>query len=226
MSLGPAIKVTWEGKRVRMFMPGPRAYQMAALAQVGVNSIKARLAKGIGSDDTPMPPLKNKKGKAYGKMWKGRWIEFGPETPGYADMKGTTLRTLRGAGVGWTGAGAKRKRRKSETHMLDDLRVTSASPTQARIDITKQDSRIKARRNEQRAPWFGFSGRDVRNMLEAARKIWGTNIAAFTAGFRGAGRGANGPIWMDPLGMGARAPQATIAGQMADHIQQTFGRAA
>ena len=244
MSLGPVFKVAWSGRKIRMYMPGPRSYQMAALAQVGVNSILARVSRGVGSDDTAMPQLKNKKGRAYGKYWKGKWIEFGPETPGYADMKGSRIRNLRGAGVGWTGkdgskmirglGGAtatvqtKRRLRKAASHMLDALRVTSASPTQARIDITTQDARIKARANEQRAPWFGFSGRDVRNLLEASRKIWGSNVAAFTAGFRGVGRAANSqvPVWMDPLGVGARASQPTIAGQMADRIQTLFGRAA
>jgi len=230
MSLGPVFKVAWEGRKIRMYMPGPRSYQMAALAQVGVNSILARVSRGVGSDDAAMPQLKNKKGRAYGKYWKGKWIEFGPETPGYADMKGSRVRNLRGAGVGFTGSKKKGnfKYRKGETHMLDALRVTSASPTQARIDITTQDARIKARANEQRAPWFGFSGRDVRNLLEASRKIWGSNVASFTAGFRGVNRAANSqvPVWMDPLGIGARASQPTIAGQMADRIQTLFGRAA
>jgi len=231
MSLGPVFKVAWEGRKIRMYMPGPRSYQMAALAQVGVNSIKARVAQGVGSSDTAMPPLKVRRRRRWSKS-RQAWVEYGAIDAGYPRIKRRAglkpIRDLYGMGVGWTGKDPKGKLRKGSSHMIDALRVTSASPTQARIDITTGDARTKARANEKLAPWYGFSGKDVRAMLEASRKIWGSNVAAFTAGFRGAGRAANSqvPVWMDPLGVGARASQPTIAGQMADRIQTLFGRAA
>lgn len=227
MSLGPAIKTTYNGKPIRLFAPTFRTYQMAELGTVGVESIRARVSKGIGSNDSAMPPLKTRRRRRWSKS-KQAWVEYGNSDFGYAREKRklglNPIRDLYGPGVGWTGVGSKRRNRKAASHMLDELRVVSASPTEARIDITKADARMKARANEQRAPWYGFSGKDIRNLTVAARRMWGENIAAINA------RGMGSSKWMDPLGISGRAGmdagfRPTLAGRMANVLSSRYGRA-
>jgi hypothetical protein len=222
--MGPVIRIKYQGRRVLLIGTGPRKYQLFQLAQVGVRSIKARVAQGIGSDDTPMPPLKSRRRMRWSKS-RQQWVEYGVADSsrfGYAARKRRAgLRPMRDlTGPGTDGG-----------HMLDALRVTSASETRATIDISTRSGRLKARANEQRAPWFGFSGRDVRTMMETARKIWGQNVAAFQAQFRGVGTRANNevPVWMDPLGISGRAGlvsnfRPTLAGRMADKLAGKYGR--
>ncbi len=234
---GPSFKVTydaptkvaWRGKTIRMYMPSPRAYQMAELGQVGVDSIKARVSGGIGSNDSAMPPLKATR-RARWSTKQQKWVEYGEAKSYYAERKRRAglnpIRDLYGLGVGWTGRSLKYGRvRKAASHMLDALRVTSASPQQARIDITTRDARIKARANEQRAPWFGFSGRDVRNLHAAAQQIWGHNIAEFRVRMSGGGS----PVWMDPLGISSRAGivsnfRPTLAARESARLSARYGR--
>jgi hypothetical protein len=222
--MGPVIRIKYQGRRVRLIGHGPRKYQLFQLAQVGVRSIKARVAQGIGSSDTAMPALKSSRRMRWSKS-QNRYVEYGAADSssfGYAARKRRAgLKPMRDlVGPGEDGG-----------HMLDALRVTSASETKATIDISTRMGRVKARANEQRAPWFGFSGKDVRTMMEAARKIWGQNISAFQANFRGAGGAANAqvPIWMDPLGISGRAGlvsnfRPTVAGRMADRLSSHYGR--
>jgi hypothetical protein len=222
--MGPVVRIKYQGRRVRLIGTGPRKYQLFQLAQVGVRAIKARVAQGVGSDDTAMPPLKSARRMRWSKS-QNRYVEYGAADSsrfGYAARKRRAgLKPVRDlVGPGEDGG-----------HMLDALRVTSASETRATIDISTRMGRVKARANEQRAPWFGFSGKDVRTMMEAARKIWGQSVAAFQAQFRGAGAAANAqvPIWLDPLGISGRAGlvsnfRPTLAGRMADRLGQKYGR--
>lgn len=234
----PVVKIKWEGRQVRLIGFGPRKYQLFRLARVGVQSIKSRVSQGIGSDDTAMPPLKSSRRMRWSKKQQ-RYVEYGTadsSTFGYArrkrDMGLKPIRDLFGPGVGWTGSGSSRKQRTGSSHMMDALRVTSASDTRATIDISTADARMKARANEQRAPWFGFSGRDTRNMLIESRRIWGENIEAFQAQFRGVGARANNevPVWMDPLGISGRSGlvrpgfHPTYAGMMAEKLSAKYGR--
>lgn len=223
-------KVAWQGKTIRMFMPSPRAYQMAELGQVGVNSIRARVAQGVGSNDGTMPPLKATRATRWSTKQQ-KWVEYGAARSYYARRKQRAglnpIRDLYGLGVGWTGRNVKQGRvRKGASHMLDAMRVTSASPQEARIDVTTRDARMKARANEQRAPWFGFSGRDVRNLHTAAQKIWGQNVGEFRVRMAG---GGSSPVWMDPLGISSRQgmvanPRATLAGQISSRLSARYGR--
>lgn len=231
--MGPIIKVKYQGRRVRLIGFGPRKYQLFRLAQIGVASIKARVSRGVGSNDQQMPPVSNKRERQFKRFSKrqNRWVTFGRELPSYADTKGSNIRNLYGPGIGWTGSGKKRRLRKTESHMLDELRVTSASSTRATIDISKADARIKARANEQRAPWFGFSGRDVRNLTVASGQIFGEMVSELRTNFAGVGRAANNevPRWMDPLGISSRAGMVSnfrpsLAGQMAAKLESRYGR--
>jgi len=221
MSLGPAIKTTYNGRPIRLYMPSFRTNQMAELGNVGIASMLKRIAAGLGSNDQQMPPYSDRKGRpiyARYSMKHHKWVYYGPEAPSYKELQakaGHHMRVLRGPGLGWTGSKKKGtfRHRKTENHMLDQIRVTSASPTEARIAITTEDARVKARANEKRAPWFGFSGRDVRSLTAAAKKMWGNNILGLNA--RIAGGGGAKPKWLDPLGMSG---QQTIAGKMADAV--------
>lgn len=220
MPAAPVIRIKYQGRRVRLIGFGPRKYQLFALAQAGVRSIKARVSQGIGSSDAPMPPLKGKQRSRYSEKQQ-RWVTFGPAEYGWPrEKRKAGLNPIRDL----TGTGA------DGGHMLDALRVTSASDTRATIDISTRKGRLKARSNEQRAPWFGFSGRDVRSMMEAARKIWGQNVEAFGAQFRGVNARANAevPIWMDPLGIssriGQRSSNPSVAGRIADKLSRHYGR--
>lgn len=122
--------------------------QMQVIAQVGVDSVKERVSRGIGSDDAAMPPLAG--------------IRAASDKPGriggYAGYKirrvGVAIRNLRLSG-----------------EMLDALSVRAVEATSARIDITTRDGRVKAARNERRAPWFGFSPQDQANMAAASRTM-------------------------------------------------------
>jgi len=122
--------------------------QMARIANYGIGLIRARVAQGIGSDDSPMPPLQvkvSRSGKRYG----------------YAVIKqrrglGTT-RNLYGLGA--------------DGHMLDGIRVTYSDDQRASIDITTRAGRTKALANEQRAPWYGWSPSDMEKLTGFARAV-------------------------------------------------------
>jgi hypothetical protein len=82
-------------------------------------------------------------------------------------------------------------------HMLDNFTVRSATETSVRLDISAQWARDRARANEQRAPWFGFSPKDIRSVMLAAQQIFHANVTSLAAQLRGEKAG----FWMDPLGM-------------------------
>jgi len=213
--IGIVTKTTYNGRPVRLHgIVGLRTYQMLDLGWAGVNSIKDRVSRGVGSSDAAMPPLKAKPRKRYDAKQK-KCVEFGESArSGYKARKVLMglkpIRDLAGPGVGWTGKGQKRRERRGPHHMLDDLRVTSASATEARIDITKEDSRMKARANEQRAPWYGFSGKDLRNILELAQKMFDGNVSELEAQFHGPARGG---VTQMPGSIQSRT--ASRAGRMA-----------
>jgi len=81
--------------------------------------------------------------------------------------------------------------------MLGDMSLRSVSESQARIDITTRDGRMKARANEQKAPWFGWSPQDLQKLGTMFCKMFGGQMANFGAHIFGS---RSGPIWMDPLG--------------------------
>lgn len=66
----PDIRIKYNGVNVRLVGFGFRKYQNVRLLELGLESIKQRLAKGIGEDDGPTKPLK--KGYAIRKSRKTR----------------------------------------------------------------------------------------------------------------------------------------------------------
>lgn len=156
--------------RVRIGQPNRmnwiRAQQIRELADYGISLIRERVAKGIGSDDAPMPALS---GRTSAIRRDGRFVS---QRAGYRDWKSKQglrpIRDLRGPGRDLKGGAG--------THMLEDIRVTYFDDRRAQFDISKRDSRVKARANEDRAPWFGWSPSDMRKMAARFHEIFQTGL--------------------------------------------------
>ena len=190
--------------------------QMLHLGLVGLQSIKDRTAKGVGSDDGKMPALGTIKGAVVETKFGKRVVNKGKfsSLSGYAAQKQRLglqpIRDLRGPGDKYKSVASNGKRTMQRvayqggTHMMDDLRVTFAGPTVAKIDITTAMGRVKARANEDTirrkggAGWWGFSPRDRQAIMTAARQVLG-DVALKIGGFFNP-RASRKPIWMDPLG--------------------------
>jgi len=194
------------GQKVRFFGAeiGFTELQMLPLGNFGVETIKDRVSKGIGSDDAPMPALKMTRRKRWSKKQQ-RWVEYGAQDSGYGKVKRLAgrqpIRDLTFAG-----------------DMLNDFSVRSVSASEVRMDITTQKSRMKARVNEIRAPWFGWSPADLVKLIARSRQLFGDmvqDIGVMMAGRFGQLRRSvtggwsviNGgkystaqPIWMNPWG--------------------------
>ena len=154
-----AVK-TDTGERFRIGSAGwsPGTQAMYGLGKYGIQLIKNRVAKGIGSDDNPMPPL------------KVRLRKDGSERRGYKQFK--------------TRLGLKPYRDLTgphrNDHMLANLTVRYASEDSVRMDFTKTSARQKARSNERLAPWFGWSLRDLVSLKGRAAGIFGDFVASAT----------------------------------------------
>lgn len=192
----PVVKVKWNGKRVRLEGFGPNKYLMFQLGNVAVASIKERVSRGIGSYDAPMKPLSSKTSVIRTKNTK----KFVKQRSGYAEWKarhgGQPIRDLRGPDS--TNVGG---------HMLDWLRVNYASDTRCTIDVTSRLARIKARANERRASWYGFSKQDMQKITIAGAMIFKQTVREIGANFSPNGRYLTwrAPVWMDPASFIRRA---------------------
>lgn len=89
--------------------------------------------------------------------------------------------------------------------MLDNLQVRYADPTKVRADITSRLGRIKARTNERRTPWFGFSRSDEKKIFTEGTRIFKGNLRNIGLKLRADGALGRKPIWLDPLGIKAPA---------------------
>ena len=170
-----AARVKFQGKNLRIAGMGPRKYQMLKIAQYGIQLIRERVSRGIGSDDAPMPGLKvrvSRSGNRYG----------------YAIQKARkglgNTRNLYGTG-------------QQGGHMLDAIRVTYVDDKRASIDITTRSGRQKARANEQRTPWYGWSRNDSRKLAEFARNEMGSIVNVGVGLSRGRSFGSS-TFWMNP----------------------------
>ena len=142
-----------------------KADQVKELAEYGIQLQKAQCAAGLGSDGSAMPALKASvvvaKGLANGVFQFGR--------KGYAQQKSSLglqpMRDLYGLGKGG--------------HMLNDIRINYLDDRQATIAITTLKSRQKAKGNENRAPWWGWSPDSVQKMTARAAEIFGTGMAEY-----------------------------------------------
>ena len=152
-----------------------RAEQIKQLADYGIVLQIAQARAGLGSDGQPMPPLKNGSRAAFVARENGR-ARFTRKT--YGDWKAAhglqPIRDLYGAGKGG--------------HMLDDIRINYLDDRQATIAITNKLNRDKARGNEAKAPWWGWSTDSVRKLTAAAAEIFQTGAAEhlFAMGLIGA----------------------------------------
>lgn len=228
-------RIEFDGKRIRIGLTaleeaargkgavtiGFRTQQMLQIGQFAIQVIRERLAKGIGSDDAAMKPLK----PGYQK-WKQKIglppirDLIGPGATLYsrtvskdsvsakrwaaATKAAANARILTSAGgrraTSAAFAGTNRvklvSRVRGGTHMLDNLGVRYADSSSVRMDITQDFARVKARANERRSPWFGFSPNDVRRIIDFAKALWGVNISDLAVKLRGHSRA----VWMDPSG--------------------------
>jgi hypothetical protein len=113
-----------------------------------------------------------------------------PLSPGYAKRK---QRIGKGSKRDMTFTGA----------MLKNLQIRAADPSKVRADITSRLARIKARTNERRTPFFGFSRADEKKIFTEATRIFGPNMRNIGVKLRADGSLGRKPIWLDPAGIRA-----------------------
>jgi hypothetical protein len=93
--------------------------------------------------------------------------------------------------------------------MLRNISIRSVSEYQARIDLTSAKQRMKARQNEVKSPWYGWSPNDIARMSVRAQQLYRGRVSEFGFVSSSSARNAQ-PIWMDPLGIRA-APSGRLA---------------
>lgn len=123
-----------QGRRVRTSnapVNWAKARDLMELALFAIELQRAQAADGLGSDGSPMPPLKQPKAKFAGRV------------NGQAAFLRKSVRNLYGPGKGG--------------HMLDDIRVNYIDDRMVKYAITTRLSRIKASANEGKAAWWGLS---------------------------------------------------------------------
>jgi hypothetical protein len=134
-----------------------KAVQMKDLGNFAISTIRRRVARGIGSDDSAMAPLSAKHSavKVHGKFVRQR-------VP-YSRFKSNHgLQPIRDlVGTGEDGG-----------HMLDNISVRLATEDMVRISISARKARKKAQANERRAPWFSFSDNDEKSIVEYAAQLF------------------------------------------------------
>jgi hypothetical protein len=196
------IKTTFKfhGAKITLAGYGFRKYQMVQLGQVAVGAVKARVAMGVGSDDAAMKPLADR----Y-KAWKAA-KGMNP----IRDLVGPGSRTYKDTSK--KHKGAIRTIRADSAHMLDNFTVRYADELTVRMDISAQWARIRARANERRAHWFGFSPNDIRTIMNSARMMFGVNITDLAVKLR-AQRGST--VWMNPDGIAGELLQGDLLRKIA-----------
>jgi len=156
-----------------------RAEQIRDLANFGILRQLAQLDAGLGSDGQPMKPL-----AAGYAQWKSK---VGLEPKRNLLGLGGLVKTVNPK------TGAKRilhsaTHMSGRGHLRDDIRINQVDDRQATISITNTASRNKARGNERRAPWWGWSPESARQMTARAAQIFQTGVAEYlyTMGLIGA----------------------------------------
>ena len=145
-----------------------KADQIRELADYGIRLQIEQARAGLGSDGSPMPPLKGGGGRAIFVSASGGKARF--QYQGYAALKSARgLQPIRDLyGLGDKGG-----------HMLDTIRVNYLDDQRATIAITATDARNKARGNENRAPWWGWGPDAVQKLGAEAARIFQTGTAEF-----------------------------------------------
>lgn len=138
-----------------------RQNQMDRLGRFALATVRARAEKGIGSDDSPMPPLSGKTSPVLVHE------KFARQRIGYAGWKmAHGLRGVRDL-VGTGKAGG---------HMWDGVSVRLATDSLVRMAFTTRSSRVKALANEKRAPFFSFSPADEQKIVQYAAQLFKTAV--------------------------------------------------
>jgi hypothetical protein len=138
-----------------------RRLDMERLGDFAIQTVKRRAMTGLGSDGTPMPPLKSSK----------RFVARDPKNPfrflGYAAWKVKVglhgVRDLVGDGS-------------QGGHMWDNLTVRSVTEQLVRMAFTERHQREKALANEQRATFLSFSPADQAKIVGEASRLFGVNV--------------------------------------------------
>jgi hypothetical protein len=143
-----------------------KAEQVKLVAEYGIALQLGQCAAGIGSDGSPMPPLKGGGAVVFAGRENGR-VRFAHRAYAQAKVKLglQPIRDLRGPGIGG--------------HMLDDVRINYLDDTKASFAITTRLGRIKALANEQRAPWWGWSPASVALLAARAAEVYGLGLADY-----------------------------------------------
>lgn len=173
------------------------------LGKFAIQTIRERVAKGLGSSDQAMPALKNPGRKMRWSISQKKQVEYGSSDSGYPAFKRRLglkpIRDLYGPGglvVSYrtgnkrytrSGTKASRAAHGGRGHMLDDIRVTYVDEASCKIDISNSASRVKARANEKRAPWIGFSPNDRKTIMAEFRRLFKVECRDFTDVFRALG---------------------------------------
>ena len=129
---------------------------MFRLGTAGLVAVKKRVRAALNLADAPASPLRS-----------NSWIRI-------KKAKGLRpVRDLWGTGLAAISRSKKRKARlKHVGHMLDNLRVRTVSDNLARSGFAQYAARVKARANQRREPWLGFSPKDQAYVLQIARRIF------------------------------------------------------
>lgn len=136
-----------------------RKSQMEQLGKLGIATMRARVAKGIGSNDAPMRPLKvfpirNRRGQFVRRQSYAEWkVRHGLQ--GFRDLYGEG-----------TGGG----------HMLDNFTIRYVDESLVRMAFTSRVGRAKAITNERREPFLGWSPSDERVLIRAAERMFSGQI--------------------------------------------------
>jgi hypothetical protein len=138
-----------------------RRNQMQRLGEFAIKTIRARVAKGVGSDDSAMLPLSAKSSPI---LKHGKFVR---QRESYAQWKSKHgLQPIRDlAGTGQDGG-----------HMLDNLTVRSVSESNVRMSLTARKARAKALSNEKRSPWLSFSDADEIKIMEYAAQMFHSQV--------------------------------------------------
>jgi hypothetical protein len=152
-----------------------RRVQMQRLGEFALKTVKARIAKGIGSDDSQMKALSGKTSPILSPT--GRFIRQRVPYSQFKSQHGLQpKRDLYGTGV-------------ESGHMIDNFTVRSASENSVRMAITARAARVKALANEKRDPALSFSANDERAILAEAARMFKAQVEvlkreAFKSGVR------------------------------------------
>ena len=149
-------------KQLRLDLLSFSQRQMWALGNAGLDSIKGRVAKARGPEDTPAAPLKS---KSWANIKKSMGLR--------------PIRDLHGTGKAWPQKIKGRRRKKwalqNVGHLMDQLAVRRVAENKAFIDEpTTRFGRIKARAQKS---MLMFSPQNRKDIYNAARLLLSESVS-------------------------------------------------